>query len=221
MCSSFIQQKQQGHVFLSYLRITLMCDVLRLYLSMGVLLVTECEEWRLGPKVLGNGISHNPSCGFLVPCRMTSLFLTANKWSFVNIILHSLLQSWPSESKEELFRPGRTVVCWALSERCEDSWRVPVCVGRIISLSGRVTGAPCCLQRVWRQAWSSTRMKWLVAPLSPLAMMVGEAGEHGGGTSEEVVVWFNLSLICFNRIIHAFLTSSSVPRPYSVVAGMQ
>ena len=77
---------------------------------------------------------------------------------------------------------------------------MPVCVGKMMSLSGRVTGAPDCSLRLWRQSWSATRMKWLVAPLSPLAMMVEGTEELEGGTSEEVVVLFNLALILFNRI---------------------
>ena len=46
-------------------------------------------------------------------------------------------------------------------------------------------------------------------------MMVEGTEELEGGTSEEVVVLYNLALILFNRIKHAFFTSSSVPRPYS------
>ena len=69
-----------------------------------------------------------------------------------------------------------------------------------MSLSGSVTGAPACSLRLWRHSWSAALMKWLVAPLSPLAIMVFVESVVVGGTSEEVVVLFNFALICFRRI---------------------
>ena len=69
-----------------------------------------------------------------------------------------------------------------------------------MSLSGSVTGAPSYSLRLRRHSWSAAWMKWLVAPLSPLAMMVLGESVVEGGTSEEVFVWFNFALICFRRI---------------------
>ena len=96
-----------------------------------------------------------------------------------------------------------------------DNGSVPVWVGRMMSLSGSVTGAPACSFRLWRHSWSTALMKWLVAPLSPLAITVVCGDSCGGGTSEEENVWFNFALIRFKNIEHAAATSSSKPRPYS------
>ena len=76
----------------------------------------------------GNGMSHRPSCLFLIPLRTTSLSLMTQQSFFLKISLHPPFKKIPSDNNDELFRPGRMFAGVDVFVNANDNGMVPCCV---------------------------------------------------------------------------------------------
>ena len=74
----------------------------------------------------GNKMYHRPSCLFWIPLRTTSLSLIKWQSFFLKITLHPSLQTFPGDSNDELFRPGRMFAVVDFFVDADDNEKVPL-----------------------------------------------------------------------------------------------
>ena len=98
--------------------------------------------------------------------------------NFLNTTVQSLSHKWGTDNKEALLRPSTIVACLAVFETINGNGKSPFLSALNTVLSGKfISGSSLC-SISWRQAVSTSQMKYDVAPLPLLAMITFFLGDY-------------------------------------------
>ena len=89
--------------------------------------------------VFGIRMSQRPSDLFLIPFRVTLLFLNANIFDLFRMIEQPSSHSYTIEIRLELFSLGKTIAFLAVEDKCSFSSSSPLTVAAIMLLFGSCT----------------------------------------------------------------------------------